>query len=113
MTPPFRHEIIGQADAFAQGERDMAAARKARTPQVTCYGGPCDGRKVRVPAEALDAKPVMAHEKPPPPFEMHLTLPTTVALGHLPIERRPLALYRLSPAKRALVYVRTESIGGN
>lgn len=106
-------EIIGQADAFIQGDLDRAEAAKRRMPSVTCYGGPCDGRKVRVPADALEAKPVMAHEKPPAPFEIHLTLPTTVALGHLPIERRPLALYRLSPAKRALVYVRTESIGGN
>ena len=104
------HEVLGPRDAYLEGERDMRAMARRRAPEVVCYGGPCDGRKVRVPRAVLERPTPGPAERTPPPFEMPLTLPSTVALDHLPIERRPLAMYRLDPEARVLRYVRTETL---
>ncbi|HKY59408.1 MAG TPA: hypothetical protein VJP59_00205 [Gemmatimonadota bacterium] len=104
----FRREIIGEEDAFLEGQREAAARLDPRDVRrqiyLPCVGGPQDGRLFRIPVWQLRDKNSASE----------VTIPASPSglEKHLPLEQRHWATYRIDRSSRILRYVRTHKLGG-
>lgn len=105
--PGIKTEVIGEEEAFAEGDRERIARQRAKQPQVVqmrMIGGPCDGATFPVPLGVL--------QRQASNFEINAPLPRYDGPLILPNERERHAIYRLDRGSMVLRYDRVEVVRG-
>lgn len=103
-----RTEVIGEREAFEEGQRELADKGRLET-YLPCIGGPLDGKLFRVPSFMLQSR-IGSGESPT------IEIPAAESSGlqdHLPRERRLFATYRLDRSSRVWRFVKTAPLGGD